>query len=74
MELIIAYGREGIIVYKCSISHPSNIKTWTPIVLLPIHLKLPMVHKLWIFEANFNIKQLKKCNPWATYYFRAFHV
>lgn len=36
--LKIHKGREGVIAYKWT-SHPSNIRTCTPIGLQPIHLK-----------------------------------
>ena len=49
--------KERMFVNKCT-SHPSNIRSWTPINLLSIHLKWLWVDKLGVFEANSNIVKL----------------
>ena len=54
-----AFRGEGIIVYECT-SHPSNIKTWILVGLLPIHLTWPWVEYFGIFKANSDVKSTQK--------------
>ena len=71
MSSIPHLGREGVLVYECS-SHPSNIKTWPPLGVLPIHLKWPQVHQFGVFKASSSVELTKNNNIHDAYYFTAF--
>ena len=62
--------RKRSIVYGCT-SQPSNIKTWVPIGLLPIHVKWSPVDQFGAFNAHYGVKSTRNSKFRNAYYLRA---
>lgn len=65
---------EGIFFTYELTCHPFNIKTWSPIVLLPIHHNWLWFNQFKVFKGDSGVKSTLKSNLPAVYYFQSFYV